>query len=311
MRALEVEALGKAPRLVERSRPSLRPHQSLVEVRAAAVGHIDLQLAAGTFGIRPEPPFVPGSEGSGVVVESAALPLGTAVRIRGGGVGARRDGTWAECVAVPDSALVPLRGSPDWTLAASYFSPATTAWAAIHDVGSVASGERVVVTGAAGAVGLLAVQLALDAGAQVVGVVGTAAKRSHVPSPATAGCLDELDELLAGEPVDAVVDTVGGPVLGSVLRRVRPGGRAVLIGYTAGDTLPIGIQDLILADVSLLPVNLLRRASSLVERGHDLLERLQRGDLQLPVNTFPLDRHEEAFAAVRDRSTVGKVVLIP
>ncbi|MGH9138708.1 MAG: quinone oxidoreductase family protein, partial [Acidimicrobiales bacterium] len=190
-----VDRLGGHPSLRDVADPVITAGgTSLVRVHAAVVSHLDVQIYGGDVNIVPTMPLVPGTEASGEVVDGDGFPVGTPVRVRGGGVGIRCPGAWAELVVVPESALTVLEQPVDWTLAAAYFSPAATAWAAVHDVARVTSGERLLVTGAAGAVGSMAVQLAARHGCEVVALVGSAARRDRVPAGAAAVvAFDEWD----------------------------------------------------------------------------------------------------------------------
>jgi len=307
-RALVLERFGELPRLVERPVPDRPPGHTLIRVRAAQVGHLDLNVVEGRFGILPDLPSVPGTEAAGVVVESDVHPEGLPVRFRGGGAGLKRDGGWAEHAVVGDSAVVPVPEGIDPALACCFFSPAGTALLAVHSVAAVRPGERVAVTGAAGAVGTLAVQLAARAGAEVVGVVGRASKLAHVPAQAKAILASELAGSSSG-PFDAVIDTVGGPVLTAMLGQVRAGGRVALVGYTAGRDFRADLADFLLADVSLLPVNLIRRGGEVAEDAARLLTELSAGELTLPIERYPAERLAEAAERLRTGEAIGKVAL--
>ncbi|MFD0689192.1 quinone oxidoreductase family protein [Actinomadura fibrosa] len=308
-RALVLDEFGSPPRIVERPVPARSPGETLVRVRAAAVGHLDLNVIDGRFGILPEPPFVPGTDACGTVIESDVHPVGSLVLLRGAGVGLRRDGGWAEHAVVPDKAAAAALPGADPAVACSFFSPAGAAWAAVHDVAAIREGERVIVTGAAGAVGSMAVQLAARAGAEVIGVVGRPSKLPHVPSGAKTILARDLSEQAVGGRVDALVDTVGGPVLTAALALVRPGGRAALVGYSAGRELTVDLAEWLLADVALLPVNLMTRARDLAEVGRRLLAEITAGDLALNVERYGLDRFAEAIERLRTGEAVGKVAL--
>lgn len=289
--------------------PDPRPGEaeSLVQVTAGAVAHVDLTVARGDFAFRPELPYVPGTEGAGRVVASKRFPLGAAVRIRGGGVGLRRDGTWAERAAVPDEAIEPVPADVDPVVAAVFFSPCVTAHLAVHEVGGVRVGERVGVRGAAGAVGSIAVQLALEAGAEVVGTESSRERAASVPAGAHAGVGDEE---LSG--LDVLVDLVGGAGLSAVVTRaMKPGGRVVLVGYTGGTEVTFDLPALLAADVRLLPVNLIRAEASAREEAERLLARVQRGELHLDVTTYPLEHAAEAMDALRRGAARGKVAVVP
>ncbi|MEU9150323.1 zinc-binding alcohol dehydrogenase family protein [Streptomyces sp. NPDC048417] len=308
-RALVLESFGSLPRLVERPVPGPRPGHTLVRMRAAQVAHLDLNVVDGRFGILPDLPAVPGTTGCGVVLASDTHPEGSLVRLGGKGLGLRRDGCWAEHALVPDAAVTAVAGGTDPALACSWFSPAGTAWAAVHTVAAVRPGERVLVTGAAGAVGALTVQVAARAGAEVVGVVGRPAKLGHVPAPAKPVLAAELSAESVGGQVDVLIDTVGGPVLRDALPLVRPRGRAALVGYTAGREFTVDLADFLLADVSVLPVNLMSRGKEVAADAEGLLADLRSGALTLEIERHGLDGLAEAVDRLRTGEAVGKVVL--
>ena len=308
MRAALLHALGAVPEVGDAPDPVPEAGETLVRVAAAAVGHLDRTVASGRFATTPPLPHVPGVEGAGHVVASATLPEGTAVRVRGGGVGTARAGTCAQLVAVPDDAVHPLPDGLDLTLAACAFSPAASAWLALHDVGGLRAGERVAVTGAAGAVGSLAVQLAVDGGAaDVVGVVSREERIAAVPA------LPGVRPVVGGlpGPVDLLVDTVGGPALAERLRRVVPGGRVVLVGYTAGAVVDLDLTAVVVGDVRLLPLNLVRRAADGARAAESLLVRLAAGELHLAVERSDLSQIGVAWERLSSGAAVGRVVVEP
>ncbi|MFF8670328.1 zinc-binding alcohol dehydrogenase family protein [Streptomyces sp. NPDC015242] len=308
-RTLVLEAFGTLPRLKEGSAPEPRPGHTLVRTVAATVAHLDLNILDGKFGILPELPFIPGTQGSGYVVASDTHPEGALVRLRGEGLGLSRDGAWAQHVLVPDAAAEPMPEGTDPAMACIYFSPVGTAWATVHPIARVRPGERVLVTGASGAVGAMAVQLAARAGAEVVGAVGRPAKLPHVPGVAKALLASELSEEAIGGKVDVLIDTVGGTILRDALALVRPRGRAALLGYTAGRELTLDLADFFLADVSLLPVNMISRGQEVAPEVLRLLPDLSSGALSLPYERYGMDALDEAVERLRTGTAVGKIVL--
>ncbi|MER6693416.1 quinone oxidoreductase family protein [Streptomyces minutiscleroticus] len=308
-RTLVLEEFGTLPRLGERTVPEPRPGHTLVRVAAATVAHLDLNILDGKFGILPELPFIPGTQGSGYVVASDTHPEGALVRLRGEGLGLSRDGAWAEHALVPDAAAEVMPEGTDPSLACIYFSPVGTAWATVHAIAQVRPGERVLVTGASGAVGAVAVQLAARAGAEVVGVVGRPAKLPHVPGVAKALLASDLSEEAIGGKADVLIDTVGGQILRSALTLVRPRGRAALLGYTAGRELTLDLADFFLADVSLLPVNMMSRTPEVAPEVLRLLPDLSSGALTLPYERYGMDALGEAVERLRSGTAVGKIVL--
>lgn len=318
MKAVVVDAIGAAPEL--RDLPDPPPPaagESLVRVHAGVVGHLDVQIVRGEISLRPTLPIVPGAEGAGEIVASDTFAAGTKVRIRGGGAGLRTNGTWAEQTVVRDKALTPLDdvaeldGSPaSWALAAAFFSPTATAFAALFDVAALQPGERVLVTGASGAVGSMAVQFAARHGCEVVGTVGSPPNRDHVPQPATVVTSADWDDAVGDlGRFDVVVDTVGGEPLRQAIAATNPDGRVSLVGYTAGTKITTPLNELILADVRLLPTNLLRRDAALAPRSNVWLGELLRGELTLRHESFPLADVDAAIAALADRRRPGRITL--
>jgi NADPH2:quinone reductase len=310
-----IHSFGSDPVLEETDEPTAGVGEALVAIEAAAVGHIDLTVASGRLAVRPPLPYVPGAEGAGRVLISSGFPPETPVRIRGRGVGIARDGTWRERAVVPDGALVPIPHGVEPALATTFFAPCATAHAALHEVGELAPGERVAVTGAAGAVGSIAVQLARRGGAgEVIGVVSSAERLPAVPAGAVAIVRSDPDAggVLRGETgLDLLVDTVGGQRLAELLGAMRPGGRIVLVGYTAGHEVSFRLPALIDADVRLLPVNLMRWNERLLDVGSRLLDELRRGELHLALATFPLRALGEAIEALRSGRAIGRIAVLP
>lgn len=282
MRALRVHAFGEPPRIDEIPEPQPAAGEVLVRLEATMIGHHDLGVAAGTLPLAQPLPYVPGLEGAGRLAD------GTLVRVFGGGLGMTRPGTWAEQVAAPAAAVVPVPPSLTPELAAACGSIANTAWAALHDVGAVREGESVGVTGATGAVGSLVVQLAGDR--RIV-----TWSRGQDDDPA--------------EPVDLLVDTVGGPDLPRRLRSVKPGGRAVLVGYTAGERVELELPALMHGDVALLPLNMRRRRVP-PEVTAALLEDFAAGRLTLRTDAVTLDEVERGIERLRAGRAAGRLVLL-
>jgi NADPH2:quinone reductase len=312
MKAVRVHAFDAAPVLEDIAEPSLRPGRTIVRMEAATVGHIDRTVWRGSFLKHPPFPYIPGVEAAGVVVASANLPKGQRVWLRGSGLGTLFDGTWCELVDAPDEALGLLPDGVPATIGSAFFSPSTSAWVALHEVGRLSAGESVLVTGATGAVGSLAVQLALDAGAEVTAVAGHAAQAAWMPAGAKVVVLgDNPPSALEAISTDLLIDTVGGPVLAAALLRVRPGGRAVLVGYTAGNVLTLDIAHFLQRDVALLPLNMFRREAAGRAAAPELLARLAEGRLRLEVQPFPLDEAAKAMDWISQRGHRGRAVLVP
>ncbi|MBO0850677.1 MAG: alcohol dehydrogenase catalytic domain-containing protein, partial [Pseudonocardia sp.] len=231
MRAARFHEWGAAPVLEDVPDPVRAGGEVLVEVRAGAVGHLDVTIAGGEFAMRPELPYIGGVEGAGLVLDAdpdAPVRPGSEVMLRGGGLGLLRDGCWTERVSVPAKAVTPLPAPLPPEVAATFFVPATTAYVALHDVARLDAGEQVIVAGAAGAVGSMVAQLALAAGATVTGVVSWPEQLARVPKgaePVDGSAPDAVAELTRRRSASLLVDTLGGADLVDRSRWVRQGGR--------------------------------------------------------------------------------------
>jgi len=311
MKAVRVHAFDAPPVLEDVPEPTLRPGRTLVRMEAATVGHIDRTVWRGSFLKHPPFPYTPGVEAAGVVVASDVHRQGQRVWLRGSGLGTLFDGTWCELIDAPNEALGLLPDGVPATIGSAFFSPSTSAWIALHDVARLSAGESVLVTGATGAVGSLAVQLALDAGAEVTALVSDAAQAAWMPTGARVVVVgSDLSSSLESVSVDLLIDTVGGPVLAAALPRVRAGGRAVLVGYTAGNTLTLDIAHFLQRDVSLLPLNMFRRESAGRAAAPELLARLADGRLRLDVQPFALQDAAKAMDWISQRGHRGRAVLV-
>lgn len=281
MKAVRVHAWGEPPRVEDLPDPQGGAGLALVRMQAATVGHIDRTVWSGQFLRHPPLPYVPGVEAAGVVIQSERFAPGTRVWMRGAGLGIVRDGTWREVIEVPEAALGNLPDAVSFALGSAFFSPCTSAWVALHEVAKLQPGERVLVSGASGAVGSIAVQLAREAGAEIV-----------------------------SEEADVLVDMVGGAVLPQALRSLKPGGRAVLVGYAGGTEVKLDLPELLQRDIALLPLNILRREAAARAAAPQLLQRIADGRLQLAVREFPLNDAAEAMQWIATRGHGGRAVLV-
>ena len=324
MRALQIRAWGEPPQVDEVELPVAGPGETLVRVEAAALTHLDLTVAGGNFGIKPDLPYIGGIEGAGQVVQSGSFDVATRVSIRGAGIGLTRSGTWAEYVVVRDRALTVIADGLGAELAAVAHDPLTTAHVALHQVAGFGSWSRaavesaedevVVVSGAAGAVGSVAVQLALRAGARVIALVSRPERAGLVPTGAEVICpadTGRIAELARTRPVTLFLDTVGGEGLSERQRWVRPGGRAAIVGYTAGTSATLDLPNWLLDDVSMLPVNMMQRGKEGNAVAAGLMELLVTGELRLGYQSFPMSAGSDAVRALARGNVDGKAVLIP
>lgn len=315
MRAARLHEWGGRPSVDEVPEPS--EGETLVRIEAAAVAHLDLTVASGKFHIKPDLPHIGGVEGCGTVVSSDVHEPGTRVMLRGGGLGLVRGGTWAELVATRSKNVASLPADLSPELGATYFVPTTTAYTALNEVGRLGAwstdDEVVVVAGAAGAVGSMVVQLALRAGATVIGLAASE-QVGRLPDGVEAVRLDDearAAELTRTRPATLLVDTLGGAGLAGRSRWVRPGGRAVAIGYVAGTELSLDLPNWLLEDVALLPVNMIRRDAAAREHAPMLARLLAAGELTLEVESFGMADVGKALDLLATGGLRGRAVITP
>jgi NADPH:quinone reductase-like Zn-dependent oxidoreductase len=316
-----VDAPGAEPRLGTVVLPSRTPGTTLLSVVAAPLNPLDLAIAAGTFhSARHEAAYVPGSECVGVVLESDRYPTGARVYAECH-ASPVAPGTFAGQVLVADDDVLPLPEGVDPVLAAAVGNSGTAAFMPLVEDARLGAGETVLVLGASGAVGQLAVQLAHRRGAGRV--VGVARNRAALERLLGLGA-DAVVELRADEsaddlatrllaaagPVDVVLDGVYGLPLEAALQVCAPRARVVNIGNGAGATarIPAGLlrgKQLTLSGFAGLHTPLRAKEPALSW----LWAALTKGELAVEVRTFALDGLPAAWRA-QATSPHAKCVLV-
>jgi len=295
MRALRLHDPGGAESLVleEIPTPRLEPGEALVRVHAAAITRDELEWPVERL------PAIPSYELSGVVVATASGAEGVSLGDEVFGLTPfDRDGAAAEYVATPAAVLAPKPRALTHVEAAAVPLAALSAWQGLFDHGRLARGERVSITGPAGGVGHLAVQLARWRGAHVVGVA-SARDRERVRSLGVDEVVDHGSLGGGAGPVDLVFDTAGGELLRDSIAVVRDGGRVVSVAEepTAATDAPA-----VAAVYFVVEPN----GERLAEVG-----RLVDAGVLVPAidSTFDLADARKAFARTEARGKRGKVVL--
>ena len=295
-----------------------------IRVLAAAVNHSDLEIRAGSWPIRRDPPFpyVPGLEAVGEVVATGAevdsVGVGASVvtMMQGlGGVRAERDGGYAEYVTVAGDAVAPLPAEADPLAVAALGLAAVTAYEGLRRLGPVA-GMRVVVTGASGGVGsaAIALALALDA-AEVVGVVSRPERVEYVRSLGADGAFvadDDLGHALGRGRVDRVLDTVGGRLFRPCVASLRTGGGLAAVGTVGGADVELD------ANALLQPVTITGYGSESLDGAAlraamtTICTLLAAGELAVPeVTQLPLAEAARAHRLLEEHQVTGRIVLVP
>lgn len=304
--------------VVEEPTPAPGPGELLVAVQAAAVGFVDGLVARGGYQLRPPLPFTPGSAVAGTV--AGGPRAGERVAALLGPVGG-----FASHVVVAEDLVVDVPDAVDAGVAASSMEGyGTVAFALEHRV-PVRDGERVVVLGAGGGIGLAAVDLARAAGARVLAVASTPGKRAAALAAgageaigygADPGALKDAIRDRTGGGADVVVDPVGGPSAEAALRALGPGGRFCVVGFTSGEIPRLPANVVLLRNRTVVGVDWGDWSRTDPGAARDLagrvLQRAARGELHPPrPEVLPLSAAAEATRRHAERTAVGKLVLAP
>ena len=317
MRAAVVQAVGSTPAAAEVDEPVRDDGTALVAVAAAPLNPVEIRVAAGRHPRRPQPPYVPGLEGAGTVIESDRYAPGTRVRFESPalpGFGAR--GTLVERAAVPEESLAELPDDVDDDAAASVGVVGITALLALERAAPI-DGARVLVLGATGAVGQMAVQLARAMSA--ARVVGTGRRAERLERARELGA-DEVVELggenpaeaferAAGGELDVVVDALWGEPAMAALTAIATEGRLVNVGQSAGADVRIPLESVrnrqgAIHAISSGWTELDRKAAAYGR----LLEHLRAGRLVVDREVVPLD--EVGAAWERQDASPGRKLVI-
>ncbi|WP_332881036.1 NADPH:quinone oxidoreductase family protein [Streptomyces sp. NBC_00564] len=321
MRAVVCRRYGPPQGLLIEDLPVPRPGagELLVDVRTAAVNFPDVLLVANAYQVPAPLPFVPGSELAGQVlaVGDRASEFAPGDRV----FGTVPTGAFAERVIVPAGQLARIPDGVGFAEAAAFGVTYRTAHHALRSVAEVRSGDWVAVLGAAGGVGLAALDLARQLGARVVAAASGPEKlalcrargATHVIDYTTEDLRLRLRELTDGG-AHVVIDPVGGPASEQALRSTRRGGTFVTLGFASGAIPAIPLNLVLLKGVTVKGMELRtfgEQFPELERRDRDeLLGLLAAGAVRPHIGArFPLEESAAALALVADRRALGKVVI--
>ena len=292
----------------------------LVKIEYAGLNPADTFLIMGRYPGAGKPPFSVGRDGCGVIVDSNAtdrFKVGDRVVFVGTTVGITRDGTLAEYVAMPENhlALLPSWWSPQEGAAGTKVF--LTCWQALADAAKLKSSETLVITGAAGGVGLAGLVLAKAIGATTVALTRSIDKRAKLSQLGADHVFDPNDPDLATKiaelgGADVVLEMIGGSSLANSLSMANPFGRICVIGALGGIKCELNPLEILFKRLQIhgIQVSMYSEAESL--RSFDALCRLLEPSKAKPLvdKEFPFQQVQEAFAYMRDGAT-GKVVVGP
>ena len=323
MKAVLAKTFGPLEQLVLEELPARQagPGEVVIAVKACGINFFDALIVQGKYQTRPPLPFSPGGEVSGVVTEvgEGVKDLETGMRV----LAFVGHGGYADEVVTGAANVIALPAQMDFVAAAAFPITYATSYHALKDRGQLRSGETLLVLGAAGGVGLSAVEIGKIMGARVIAAASSEGKlavaREHgadlLINYGASDLRERLREATGGKGVDVAYDPVGGAYAEPALRSLAAGGRYLVIGFASGEIPKIALNLLLLKVVSLVGVFWGAFAKAQPQRNAanmaELLDWYTQGRLRPHVSaTFPLERYREALDAVMQRKALGKVVLV-
>jgi NADPH2:quinone reductase len=324
MKAVLCKQYGPPESLTFEELPSPRPGpgEAVVSVKAASVNFPDVLIIQNKYQFKPPLPFSPGSELSGVVKEAAPDVAGFKPGDKV--IAFTTYGAFAEEVKTEASRLVPMPQGMDYPQAAAFLLTYATSDHALRDRGALRAGETLLVLGAAGGVGLAAIEIGKALGARVIACASSEDKlavcREHGADEGINYAAEDLRErikaLTGGRGVDVVYDPVGGPYSEPAFRSLAWRGRLLVVGFAAGDIPRLPLNLALLKGASAVGVFwgdfAKREPEAFAESVRQLGRWYAAGKLRPHVSqTFPLARAADALKLMAARQVKGKIVLIP
>jgi NADPH:quinone reductase len=312
-------------RLVEREPPTPGPDEVVVRVMACGVGYVDALVALGRYQVKPQLPHTPGSEVGGVVEA-----LGEAVRNLhiGQRVMAQARGGFAELTLAPAAAVTPIPDVMTFGQAAGFRINYLTAIHGLADRAQLVAGERLLVLGAAGGVGMAAVQVGALMGARVIACASTSEKRAFALAHGADEAIDtggdvggpkawreRLKGLCEGGGPDVIFDPVCGPLFEAAFRSLTWRGRQLVVGFAGGPIPALPANLTLMKGAALTGVDvrqfLLFERDRAAQHLETLLTWVAERQLAPPVGrTFGLDNYAAALEFALTGQGLGKTVLV-
>jgi NADPH2:quinone reductase len=323
MRAARALEHGPPESVVIEELPDPEPGagEAVLRVEAAALNYPDVLIVANQYQVSMPPPFVPGSEYAGTVtaVGQGVTDLSPGDRV----MGTAFVGACAQMIAAPATSLRRIPDGVSTAEAAAFGVVYQTAYHALRSVAEVEAGDWAVVLGAAGGVGLAAVELGVILGARVLAAASSAKKLEVCTASGAEAVVDyETEDLkervkeITGGGADVVIDPVGGPYSEQALRATTWGGRFVTVGFASGEIPRIPLNLVLLKGVIVKGFEIRtfgEHAADKMARDREELDDLFRaGKVRPHISVvYPLDEVPAALADLRDRKAVGKLVIDP
>jgi NADPH2:quinone reductase len=322
MRALVCNAYGPPESLVieQRDDPVPMANQVVVDIAAAGINFPDVLIIAGKYQVKTEPPFTPGNEASGVVSAVGAkvsrFSIGDRVIVTPQG------GAFAEKCAVDESRVTALPSGLDFEQGAGFSVTYGTSYHAMKQSAQLAAGETVLVLGAAGGVGITAVEIAKAMGARVIAAASNDQKLAFATGAGADATInysntslrDAVKELTGGNGADIVYDPVGGELALEAYRALAWHGRYLVVGFASGDIPAFPANIALLKEASVVGVWwgtwAAKNPQLQLQNMQELGSLIAAGTLKPRVTeVYALDDFRAAFTSITGRRAKGKVIL--
>lgn len=322
MHALVCKELGATSNLVVEQAPDpvAGPGEVLVRVHAAGINFPDILVIKGLYQVKVEPPFVPGNEAAGTIIATgegvSRYQIGDRVMIMPEG------GAFAELCIVPEYRVIPMPPDLGFEQAAGFTITYGTSYHAFKQSAKIQAGDTVLVLGAAGGVGITAVEIASALGARVIAAASSddklefarAAGADETINYSEESLKDRCKALTGGKGVDIVYDPVGGELAQQALRALAWHGRYLVIGFACGDIPNFPANIALLKEANIIGVWwgtwTQHNPRESMQNMAELAAMVAKGKLIPRVTeSYPLDQFMEAFASLENRRARGKVIL--
>ena len=289
-----------------------------VELKSRGVSFVDVLMVAGQYQMKPELPFIPGQEAAGVVTETGAGV--TSVQVGDRVMTSHSTGAFVEQAVLGESSVTSIPENMSFDAAAAFRSNYSTAYYALQR-GYLKAGEVLLVHGAAGGVGLAAVEIGKMLGATVIATASSDDKLDVVKTMGadhtinyTDGFRDQVKALTGEKGADVIYDPVGGDVFDESMRCINRHGRILIIGFTSGRAALAKTNHLLIKDATVtgLTIGAFSRyePEAAAQNYKELMGFVAEGKLYPYVShRLPLAQAAEAMQLIKDRRVIGKVVL--
>ncbi len=301
--------------------PTAGEGEIVVAMKAAGVNFADTLMLSGKYQATPPLPFSPGMEFAGEVIEVG--PGVTDFNLGDRVYGNKGHGAFAEKIVLPAQMATPIPEKMDWPTAATFIVAYGTSHYGLKAKAGLKEGEWLVVNGAAGGVGLTAVEVGKKLGAKVIALAGGQDKLEIAKSRGADYLIDyktedvkaRIKEITGGHGADVIYDPVGGKAFQDAFRAIALRGRILIIGFASGDVPQLPANILLVKNVTAIgyywgglhPLE----PEGIRDSNAELFKWWAEGKIDPHVSmTFPLDEAGEAIKALKERRSTGKVAVV-